>query len=44
MMIACIVVKRGWLLYRIRDDEQLFTLMQSVFVHLGLDRSTVDLS
>jgi tetratricopeptide (TPR) repeat protein len=40
--IAAILVKYGWLLYKMRDDAQVFALMQRLLIHLGLNQQTVD--
>ena len=42
MKIAGILMNCGWLLYDMRDDAKLFSLMQSLLFHLGLDRKTAD--
>jgi Tetratricopeptide repeat len=42
MKITCILMKCGRLLYDMRDDAKVFVLMQSLLLHLGLDRQTVN--
>ena len=42
MMIACVVIKCGWLMNDMRDDTVLFLLMQRLFAHLSLKQSIVD--
>ena len=42
VMITCIVMNCGSLLYGMRDDATLFMLMHRLTGHLGLDRLTVD--
>ena len=41
-MIACVVMKCGWLMDKMRDDRVLFLMMQRLCAHLGLEQSTVD--
>ena len=40
--VATILVECGWLLHEMRADETLFTLLDRLCTHLGLDKSTVD--
>jgi hypothetical protein len=40
-VIICVLEKCGWLLHNMRDDTNLFVLLNNLFTHLGLDRSTV---
>jgi tetratricopeptide (TPR) repeat protein len=42
VMITCILVKCGWLLYKMRDDAKLFVLMNKLITYLSLNRLTVD--
>jgi tetratricopeptide (TPR) repeat protein len=42
VMITCILVKCGWLLYNLRDDAKLFVLMNNLLTYLSLNRLTVD--
>jgi hypothetical protein len=42
VMITCILVKCGWLLYGMRDDVKLFVLMNDLLTSLSLNRLTVD--
>lgn len=41
-MIVRILVACAWQLYKMRDDERLFDLMEKLFCHLGLDEMDVD--
>ena len=40
--VATILVECGWLLHKMRADKTLFTLLDRLCTHLGLDKSTVD--
>ena len=42
IMITRILMNCGWLLDRMRDDAKVFILMDHLFTHFGLDRSTAD--
>jgi hypothetical protein len=42
VMITCILMKCGWLLYEMRDDVKLFVLMNDLLAYLSLNRLTVD--
>jgi len=42
VMITCILMKCGWLLYGMRDDVKLFVLMNDLLTHLSLNRLTVN--